>query len=180
VLHGDPWTLRLRPPLSLQEDLAALQARRANHPHKASHSVISFLPKEAWWSPASLSPICSRGAWVSHRTPYSYWSRWARIPFVAFVPLATRGAHFPLVPILARRPNRSRGSRKPQGPWDPIFAYGSRGATFTRGPLLACRANRAWASALAGKPNASCRAQWPPLPRGAVGSNRAQGAFVTL
>lgn len=36
-----------------------LQARRANHPHEASHSIISFLPKEAWWSPASLSPICS-------------------------------------------------------------------------------------------------------------------------
>lgn len=38
-----------------------LQARGANHPHEASHSIISFLPKEAWGSPASLSPICSLG-----------------------------------------------------------------------------------------------------------------------
>lgn len=38
-----------------------LQARGANHPNEASHSIISFLPKEAWWSPASLSPICSLG-----------------------------------------------------------------------------------------------------------------------
>lgn len=38
-----------------------LQARGANHPHEASHSIISFLPKEAWRSPASLSPICPLG-----------------------------------------------------------------------------------------------------------------------
>lgn len=38
-----------------------LQARGANHPHEASHSIITFLPKEAWGSPASLSPICSLG-----------------------------------------------------------------------------------------------------------------------
>lgn len=36
-----------------------------------------------------------------------------------------------LVPFLARRPRSSRGSRKPQGPGDPIFTSGARGATFT-------------------------------------------------
>lgn len=157
-----------------------LQAWRTNYTYKASDSIISFLPKEARGSPATLSTISTRGAWMARWTPYSCWSRWARISFIPFASLVSRHPYFPLVSFLTRRPCSSRGPLKSRGPWNTIFASRTRHTPFSRGPLLTSRTNRALPTTLARKPNASRGAHRTTLTWGAICPNRAWGTLVTL
>lgn len=157
-----------------------LQTWRTNYSYKASDSIISLLPKEARGSPATLSPISTREAWMACWTPYPCWSGWARISFIPFASLVTGHPYFPLVSFLTRRPCSSRGSLKPWQPWYTIFASGTRGTPFSRGPLLTSRTNRALPTTLSRKPNATRRAYRTTFTWGAIGPNRTGGTLVSL